>query len=141
MKIPNVGHHIAVAFHPENLREGAERGSLFVETALGTNYAVCLRKTDGSPVIRLGDGWPADLSADGKWALAVVQSRPPELVIYPTGAGETRRLERGEIENYATAQWFRDGNRVLICGNEPGKGTRARRSRGTPVHARDRRHG
>jgi len=55
--------------------------------------------------------------------------------------GETRRLERGEIENYATAQWFRDGNRVLICGNEPGKGTRARRSRGTPVHARDRRHG
>jgi len=114
---------------------------LFAETALGTNYAVCLRKTDGSPVIRLGDGWPADLSADGKWVLAVVQSRPPELVIYPTGAGETRRLERGEIENYATAQWFRDGNRVLICGNEPGKGTRARRSRGTPVHARDRRHG
>jgi hypothetical protein len=37
---------------------------LFGETALGTNYAVCLRKTDGSPVVRLGDGWPADLSAD-----------------------------------------------------------------------------
>ena len=97
---------------------------LFGETALGANYAVCLRKTDGSPVIRLGDGWPADLSADGKWVLAVVQSRPPQLVIYPTGAGETRRLERGALENYATAQWFRDGKSVLICGNEPGKGTR-----------------
>src|SRR5208282_105502 len=58
---------------------------LFAETALGTNYAVCLRKTDGSPVVRLGEGWPADLSADGKLALAVVQSRPPQLVIYPTG--------------------------------------------------------
>lgn len=59
---------------------------LFAETALGTNYTVCLRKTDGSPVLRLGEGWPADLSADGKWVLAVVQSRPPQLVIYPTGA-------------------------------------------------------
>jgi dipeptidyl aminopeptidase/acylaminoacyl peptidase len=97
---------------------------LFAETALGTNYAVCLRKTDGSPVVRLGEGWPADLSADGKWALAVIQSLPPQLVIYATGAGETRQLERGGIENYATAQWFRDGERVLICGNEPGKGTR-----------------
>ncbi|MFI5113629.1 MAG: protein kinase [Terriglobales bacterium] len=97
---------------------------LFAETALGTNYAVCLRKTDGSPVLRLGEGWPADLSADGKWVLAVVQSRPPQLVIYPTGAGETRQLERGEIENYVTAQWFRDGKSVLIGGNEPGKSTR-----------------
>jgi Tol biopolymer transport system component len=97
---------------------------LFAETALGTNYAVCLRKTDGSPVVRLGEGWPADLSADGKWALAVVQSHPPQLVIYPTGAGETQQLKRGEIENYVTAQWFRDGKSVLIGGNEPGKNTR-----------------
>ena len=96
---------------------------LFAETALGTNYAVCLRKTDGSPVVRLGEGWPADLSADGKLALAVV-SRPPQLVIYPTGAGETQQLKRGEIENYVTAQWFRDGKSVLINGNEPGKNTR-----------------
>ncbi len=97
---------------------------LFAETAVGSNYAVCLRGTDGSPVVRLGDGWAADLSADGKWALAVLQSRPPELVVYPTGAGETRRLERGGLESYATAQWFRDGKSVLIGGNEPGEGAR-----------------
>jgi predicted Ser/Thr protein kinase len=97
---------------------------LFAETALGTNYAVCMRKTGDSPVVRLGDGWPADLSADGKWVLAVVQSVPPKLLIYPTGAGETRQLERGGIENYANAQWFRDGKSVLISGNEYRKGTR-----------------
>ena len=83
-----------------------------------------MRKTDGSPVVRLGDGWPADLSADGKSALAVVQSHPPKLLIYPIGAGDTRQLERGEIETYTTVQWFRDGKSVLIGGNEPGKGTR-----------------
>ena len=97
---------------------------LFAETGLGTNYSVCLRKTDGSPVVRLGEGWPVDLSADGKWALAIVQSRPPQLVIYPTGAGETQQLKHGEIENYVTAHWLPDGKSVLISGNEPGKGTR-----------------
>ena len=97
---------------------------LFTETGVGTNYAVCLRKTSGSPVVRLGEGWAADLSPDGKWALAVVQSHPPQLVIYATGAGETQQLRRGEIENYVSAQWFRDGKSVLICGNEPGKSTR-----------------
>ncbi len=76
---------------------------LFTETALGTNYAVCLRKTDGSPVLRLGEGWPADLSADGKWVLAVVQSLPPKLLIYLTGAGETRQLERGSLDNHCQA--------------------------------------
>jgi eukaryotic-like serine/threonine-protein kinase len=97
---------------------------LFAETALGTNYAVCLRKTDGSPVLRFGEGWPADLSADGKWVLALMQSAPPKLLVYPTGAGETRQFERGNLEHYATAQWFHDGKRVLFSGNEPGKGTR-----------------
>lgn len=97
---------------------------LFAETALSSNYAVCLRKTDGSPVVRLGEGWAADLSSDGKWALAIVQSRQPQLVIYPTGAGESRQLQRGDIENYVNAEWFRDGRRVLFCGNEHGKGTR-----------------
>jgi len=69
-------------------------------------------------------GWPADLSPDGRWVLAIVQSVPPKLLIYPTGAGETRQLERSEIEHYSTAKWFRDGKSVLISGNEAGKGTR-----------------
>jgi hypothetical protein len=55
----------------------------------------------------------------------VVQSHPPQLVIYPTGAGTTQRLERGDLESYASAQWFRDGKSILICGNEPGKGMRS----------------
>ncbi len=97
---------------------------LFMETSIGNNYAVCLRKTDGSPLVRLGEGTPTDLSLDGKWVLAFISSKPPQLVVYPTGAGETRQLERGNIANYSSAQWFRDGKRVMFGGNEPDKGTR-----------------
>ena len=97
---------------------------LFLETSAGKNYAACLRKTDGSPLVQLGEGTPTDLSPDGKSVLAIVPSKPPELVIYPTGAGETRKLERGEIETYASAQWFRDGRNILVGGNEAGKKTR-----------------
>jgi Tol biopolymer transport system component len=100
------------------------KGLLFTETSVGANYAVCLRKIDGSPVVRLGEGWAADLSADGRSVLAVIQSRPPQLVVYPTGVGETSRLERGRIENYSAARWFPDGRRVLVNASEPGKGMR-----------------
>ena len=91
--------------------------------AAGLNYAVCLRKTDGGPVVRLGDGTPYGFSPDGKWALAVIDT-PPQLVIYPTGPGETRRLPRGNVEAYQSAGWFPDGKSVLVCGNEPGKASR-----------------
>jgi Tol biopolymer transport system component len=64
----------------------------------GINYAVYLRKTDGSPAVRLGDGRSQRLSPDGKWALAVLFT-PPQLALLPTGAGEARSLERGPIEH------------------------------------------
>jgi len=92
-------------------------------SAAGPNYAVCLRKADGGAVVRLGEGSPHGLSPDGKWALAITYT-PPQLVIYPTGAGETRRLPRGSLETYHSASWFPDGKSVLVCGNEAGRASR-----------------
>jgi Tol biopolymer transport system component len=89
----------------------------------GSNYAVCLRTTDGGPVVRLGEGRAFGLSPDGKWALAVIFT-PPQLVIYPTGPGEPRRLPRGNLETYRSAAWFPDGKSVLLAGNEAGKASR-----------------
>ncbi len=98
---------------------------LFLEDSLTVgNSAICLRKTDGSPVVRLGEGFPMDLSPDGKSVLAMLQSKPPQLVIYPTGAGEMRHLDHGNLEKYVSARWFRDGENILIGGSEPGKGAR-----------------
>jgi serine/threonine protein kinase len=86
----------------------------------GINYAVYLRRTDGTPAVRLGDGtWPR-LSPDGKLALATLFT-PPQLALLPTGAGETRSLERGPIEEYSNgACWFPDGRQVVFQGREPG---------------------
>jgi eukaryotic-like serine/threonine-protein kinase len=89
----------------------------------GLNYEVCLRRTDGGHVVRLGEGRPFGFSPDGKWALAIIFT-PPQLVIYPTGPGETRRLPRGDLETYQSADWFPDGKSVLVVGNEAGKASR-----------------
>ncbi len=99
---------------------------LFTEESggAGSSYSTCIRGTDGSPVVRLGDGGAADLSADGRWALAVVPTVPQQLVLYPTGPGTARRLASSGLVSYETAQLFPDGRRVLACGHEPGRAIR-----------------
>jgi len=89
----------------------------------GFNYAVCLRKTDGSPVVVLGEGVNGGASPDGRWVVGIVFT-PPKLMLYPTGAGEARMMERGNLENYASTGWFPDNKRLLVCGNEPGRAPR-----------------
>jgi eukaryotic-like serine/threonine-protein kinase len=102
-------------------------GSLLLFTdaseAAGQNYQVCFRRVDGGAVMRLGEGSAWGLSPDGRWALAVIHT-PPQLVLYPTGPGETRRLPRGSLEAYDSASWLADGKSILACGNEPGKASR-----------------
>jgi hypothetical protein len=89
----------------------------------GVNYALCLRKPIESPVVRLGDG-NAQASPDAKWALSIVPASPMRLTLYPTGAGEPRPLENGNIQNYDSAVFFHDGKRVLACGSEAGQTSR-----------------
>jgi eukaryotic-like serine/threonine-protein kinase len=51
-----------------------------------------LRKADGSAAVRLGDGQPLDLSADGRWALSLSAGPPTELVMLPIGPGLPRKI-------------------------------------------------
>ncbi len=90
----------------------------------GNNYVSCLRKLDGSDVVRLGEGLTWDVSADGKKVVSMVSS-PPQIVVYPTGAGEPLRLERGGIENYGVDGHFMTGaDSVFFYANEPGRAPR-----------------
>jgi dipeptidyl aminopeptidase/acylaminoacyl peptidase len=90
----------------------------------GANYTVVTRRLDGSPISTLGEGEALGFSPDGAWVAAKIPT-PPELVLYPTGAGAPRRLVRGSIERYEKAQWFPDGKSLLVTGSEPSRPLRA----------------
>jgi Tol biopolymer transport system component/tRNA A-37 threonylcarbamoyl transferase component Bud32 len=86
--------------------------------------SVYLRRTDGSPAVRLGEGEALALSPDGKWALAKLPGpEPAQLQLLPTGAGDPRPLPRNQI-NHQGAIWMPDGEHILFVGNEPGQSLR-----------------
>jgi len=89
----------------------------------GQNYAAYIRKTDGSPAVRLGEGFAYALSPDQKWVIGGIPNPPHQFSLLPTGAGEARALTHDAI-NHSRARWFPDGKRFLFIGNEPGHGVR-----------------
>jgi Tol biopolymer transport system component len=90
---------------------GGEKGSIY------------LRRTDGSPPIRLGDGVGFGMSTDGKW-VSGYSSRAAtsrKYILMPTGAGETVEVKipgvQGTIigwlpgtENYLVGGWSKAEN-------------------------------
>jgi sugar lactone lactonase YvrE len=99
------------------------RSLLFTDQhrSAGPNYAVALHAIDTDKVVRLGEGLAGGFSPDGQWATGWVPSSG-DMMLYPVGAGEPVKLVRAPLERYnMPAQWFPDGRRVLVCGNEPSK--------------------
>ncbi len=95
---------------------------LFSETGEGggKGYSVYVRALDGSPAVRLGEGSAQSISTDGKRVLAFVGSpEAPEIVIYPTGAGEAKKVP---VRGLAIrgARWLPDGRHFLAVGREKG---------------------
>jgi Tol biopolymer transport system component len=100
---------------------------LINEQAAGSGtplFAVYVRKSDGSPAIRLGDGSSPALSPDGRWAAALMLRSPPSIALLPTGVGQPRTLRPGAIGDYQAVTWFPDGRRLLVAGREAGRGVR-----------------
>ncbi len=93
----------------------------------GPLYATMLRKTDGSPVVKLGDGVPRVFSPDGRWLLAIVQTTPVQHLLYPTGAGQAKQVNWA-LETYVTPDFFPDGQHLFVCGAAPGKPSACYRS-------------
>ena len=96
--------------------EGGEGG--------GRQLSTYLRRTDGAPAVRLGDGEALALSPDGKWAV----SRPvslDRLLLIPTRAGQTRELLHEGFVYRSEATWFPDGTRLLFAATVTGQSPRS----------------
>ncbi len=76
----------------------------------GAGYSVYLRRTDGAPAVRLGEGGGGALSPDGRWAAALFHNTTDaQLILYPTGAGEPRLLSAEGLKVRPGARWLPDG--------------------------------
>jgi eukaryotic-like serine/threonine-protein kinase len=88
----------------------------------GPGYSVYLRKLDGSPAVRLGEGLALAISPDGKWVLAgLVRSAPIQIALLPTGAGEAKTFPKDSIDHETRAAFFPDGKHIVFIGSEPGR--------------------
>ena len=93
--------------------------------AAGPHYSVAIRKLDGTPPIRLGDGSAGGLSPDNKWAISVVRGNPNQVTLLPIGAGQPRVFPTPGLElQSGPARFLPDGQRIIINGKEPGHSVR-----------------
>ncbi len=86
----------------------------------GANYTVFLRKSDRSPVVRLGEGNAMAISPDGKWALSMLPVPNSPFILLPTGTGEHRKLAAAGVSPEQAAAWFPDSQSIVFAGSEPG---------------------
>lgn len=99
---------------------------LFSELSDGEsrNPALYVRKTDGSAAIRIGTGFRASLSDDGRWVVCVRhQSGTNRLTILPVGTGTEQIVETRGIQ-VDSAHMMPDGARLLVSGSEGTKPAR-----------------
>lgn len=96
--------------------------------AAGADYEVYLRNIDGSPPVKLGEGYGSAISRDGQWVLAIAPFGSgadvrPQLVLLPVGTGAKRVLTQDALAHH-TGAWFPDGNHILFVGSEAGHALR-----------------
>jgi len=87
--------------------------------AAGSSSLAYVRKTDGSPAVKLGTWWWPVLSPDGRWVFAqngatVANS---DFYLIPVGAGETRPLGATKLVQTAALGWMPDGKNVYFVAN------------------------
>jgi eukaryotic-like serine/threonine-protein kinase len=88
----------------------------------GQDYAVMLRKTDGSPPVRLGDGalFYGGLSPDAQWVVAAKLS-DHQILAYPAGAGRPQAIQvpaSARLEGWGG--WTSDSRSVVLIESQGG---------------------
>jgi Tol biopolymer transport system component len=90
----------------------------------GGTPAIYLRRTDGGPATRIGDGEAIALSSDKQWILARRNEKDQKkLFLVPTGAGQARPLVVLGLD-VGPAVFTPDGREIVFSGAAPGRATR-----------------
>ena len=84
--------------------------------------SIYIRKLDGSPAVRIGEGEGFEISPDGAWALACSLPDRRTMLLIPTGAGEMKSVPLAITCQWAN--WMPDGRSAVISGAEPGHANR-----------------
>ena len=91
----------------------------------GPNYSVFVRRSDGAPAVRIGDGNAIRFSPDLQSALTQGATDPLNVfAITPVGPGEPRKVTL-PLQSAANHRWFPDGKRIVFAGNDPGRPRRS----------------
>lgn len=90
--------------------------------ASGPHYSVAIRKIDGTPPVRLGEGSSGSLSPDEKWTISILPGSPGRVTLVPLGPGQPRTIPVTGLEHIdnGVAHFLADGKRITLNGNEPG---------------------
>jgi eukaryotic-like serine/threonine-protein kinase len=78
---------------------------------------ICIRKTDGSPAVQIGEGFAMDMSPDWKWALILMDNG--QLALLPSGAGKQKYFPNHGLI-YHWAKWLPDQERIVFSASESG---------------------
>jgi len=90
-------------------------------SAAGAEGLAYLRKTDGSPAVKLGAWSSPVLSPDGTRVLAseaATVGRGIHLAVLPTGVGETQTLNSNGIRQIAQKGWMPDGKTIYFASDD-----------------------
>jgi len=88
----------------------------------GPTYTVAVRDLRGSPPVPLGEGMAGGFSPDGKWVAATINYT--QLVLLPTGAGTSRLIDAGGVQQYGhPVSWMPDGKQLVFPGKLAGHQT------------------
>ncbi len=118
-----------LSWHNESVLEDLSadgKTALFIDGGAATeeHWGAYLRKTDGSPAVRLGDLLGGRLSPDGNWVIAAPQTgsdMQDSLFLLPTGAGQIRQLKSDKLPLSGEWNWLPDGHAFLFTAAEEGK--------------------